>query len=184
MQKSHVHSAGDLGNSLEVPEHALVTVDMRLENFPVVDARLARRSRVGQHEPGLDLLRRHRHRFAMNAVRIQVNGADSAIERRVVILTAGRNANDLCLDVLSDDSHLLEREIAVGEAGEGSGGGNHERRRAGDARSRRRFGIGLHQQTFLRCKKLQQARCQREAETARPPQLVETREGLFPACVE
>ena len=66
----------------------------------------------------------------MNAVGVEVNGADSAVERGIVILATGGNLDDLRFDVLRDHAHLLEREVPVGEAGERGGGGDHERRRS------------------------------------------------------
>src|SRR5258705_3163444 len=37
MQKGDVHGAGDLSDSLEIAEDAFVPIDVRLEDFPVVD---------------------------------------------------------------------------------------------------------------------------------------------------
>ena len=80
----------------------------------------------------------------MNAIGIQMDSTDPAVERRIVILAAGGYADDLCLDVLRDDAHLLQRQIAVREAGQGRSGGDHQRRRSRDSRTRRRFGIGFN----------------------------------------
>ena len=125
-----MHRAGDFRDALEIAMHVFVAVDMRFKNFPIVYARLPGRTRVGQHEARFDFLRNDGNSFAVNAVGVKVNGADSAVERGIVILATGGNLDDLRFDVLRDHAHLLEREVPVGEAGERGGGGDHERRRS------------------------------------------------------
>ena len=125
-----MHRAGDFRDALEIAMHVFVAVDMRFKNFPIVYARLPGRTRVRKHEAGLDFLRNDGNSFAVNAVGVKVNGADSAVERGIVILATGGNLDDLRFDVLRDHAHLLEREVPVGEAGERGGGGDHERRRS------------------------------------------------------
>src|SRR5437763_373128 len=135
--------ARDGGDLLKVAKDVAVAVDVRLKNFPVVDAAPARRTGVSQDEARFDLVGRNRQPFATDAVGGQMNGADAAVERGIVILTAGGHMNQLRFDILRQLAQLFFIELAAGEAGEGSGGRDHERRRARDAGAGGRLGIGL-----------------------------------------
>src|SRR4029077_4042545 len=104
---------------------------------------------------------------------VEMNRTGSAIERGIVILTSGRHLNDLGLYVLGNYPHLLEREVAVGKAGQRGRAGDHERRRSGNASTGRGLGIRLHQETFLGSKKLQQPGAEREVETVGGAQRLE-----------
>ena len=126
-----------------------VAVDVSLEDLPVIDAGLARRSGVGEQKAHLDLFGRDRNGGAMDSVGIEMNGADAAVERGIVVLAAGGHADDLGLDVLGDDAQLFEIEIAAGEPRERGAGRDHERRGAGDARSGGGFGIRFEAQALL-----------------------------------
>ena len=103
-----VHGAGDFNDAFEVAEHPLVAIDVGLENFPIVDTGLARRAGVGQNKARLDFFRGDRDRLAMNAVRIEMDRARPSIKRGIVILAAGRDLDDLRLDVLGNHPHLLQ----------------------------------------------------------------------------
>src|SRR3954468_9263962 len=85
----------------------------------------------------------------MNAVSLEMNGTHAAIERRVIVLASGGDANELRLNVLSDHADLFQRELPPGEAGESGGGCNHQRGRAGDAGAGRRFGVGFESEAAL-----------------------------------
>ena len=50
LEQRLMHRPRDTCDSLEVPEHALVAVNVGFEDLPVVDARLPRRPGVGQNE--------------------------------------------------------------------------------------------------------------------------------------
>ena len=179
-----VHGARNFDDALEVSEHPLVSVDVRLEDFPIVDAGLPRRACVSQNKAGFEFLRSDCHRFAVDAVGIEMNRAGSSIERGIVILATGRHLDDLGLDVLGNHAHLLEREIAPGKAGQCGGAGDHERGRSGNAGTGRRLGIRLHQQTFLGCKKLQQAGAQGKMKTAGRAQSFKAGKLLLAAGVD
>ena len=94
-----------------------------------------------------------RYCLAVNAVGVQMDGADSSIERWIVVLAAGGHLDDLGLDILRDDAHLLLREVAAGKAGQCGGGGDHQRRRSRNAGAGGRLGIGLNQQPLLGAQK-------------------------------
>ena len=102
-----MHGTRDFRNTLEVAVDPFVTVDVGLEYFPIVDAGLPRRAGVGKYEARLDLFRRDRGRFAVNAVGVEVDGAHPAVESRIVVLAASGDLNDLRLNILGDHTHLL-----------------------------------------------------------------------------
>src|ERR1700748_2760959 len=106
-----MHATSNVGNSIEVAEHPLVTINVCLENFPIINARLPRSASVSQNETRLDLFRSHRHRFTVNAVGIQMNRADPSIKSWVVVLAPGGHVDDLGFDILGDDTHLFEGEV-------------------------------------------------------------------------
>ena len=101
---------------------------MRLEDLPVVDARLPGRPGIRQHKTTVEFLSRHEYGLVVDSVRPQVNGAHAAIQRRIVVLASGGHANQLGLDVLRDLANLLEIQVPAGEARQRGGGGNHQRR--------------------------------------------------------
>src|SRR3954463_13099921 len=72
-----------------------------------------------------------------------MNRTHAAVERGIVILASGRNADELRFHVLRDHANLFERELASSEAGEGGSSGDHQRGRAGDAGAGRGFGVGF-----------------------------------------
>ena len=108
-----MHGAGNFNDVLEVAEYPLVAVDVGLEDLPIVDAGLPRRAGVGQNKARLDFFRRDGYGFAVNAVGIEMYRAGSPVKRGIIILAAGGYLDDLGLDILGDDAHLLEGEVAV-----------------------------------------------------------------------
>src|SRR5437016_4365538 len=82
---------------------------------------------------------------AVIPIDVEVDSTDSAIESGIVILTPGGHVDDLRFDVLGDHPHLLPGKHAAGEAGQSSGGSDHQGRGAGDARAGRRLRIGFDQ---------------------------------------
>src|SRR6516162_1729085 len=112
-----------------------IAVDVLLEDFPVIDPRLPRRTRIEQNETLVHLIHWDRNGLARNSVNIEVNGAHSAIHGWVVILATGRNANQLRLDILRNHTNLLDIDFATDESCQSRGGANHHGRGTGDARS-------------------------------------------------
>ena len=182
--ESLVHGPCYFRDALEIPEYALVAVDMSLKNFPVVDARLAGRPGVRQHESRLNLLGQDWNNFAVNSVGIKTDGAHATVERRIVILTAGRHFNDLGFDVLGNNPHLLEREIAGSEARQRRRGGNHQSGRTRNSRSGWRFGVGLNQYALLRRKELKQPGGDGQPELISCPQVIKIRKMLLATCIQ
>ena len=108
-----------------------------------------------------------------------MNRAGAPIQSGIVILAAGGHADDLGLDILGDHPHLFEGKVAVGEACQGSGTGDHQGGGPGNSRSRRRLRVRLHQQAFFRREELQQPRRQREAKAFRYTQRLKTGKFFF-----
>src|SRR5262249_6882495 len=102
-----VHVARDLGYLSKVFEYTLVAVDMRFEDLPVVDARLALRSGIYQNKSRFDFLGRDVDCFAMNTVRIEMNCIHSTIKGGVIVLAAGWHTDELCFDILSNYTQLF-----------------------------------------------------------------------------
>src|SRR5258706_8870629 len=136
MRQGLMHAPRYLPDLVEVAEHSPVAVDMRLKNFPIIDARLPRGSSVSKHEARLDLLCWHRDRLAMDAVRLEVDRIHAPVERRVVVLAARRDLDELRFHGLRDHADLFALELAPRPAGERRRGRDHQRRRAGNARAR------------------------------------------------
>ena len=143
-----MHIAGEGDDFVEVTEDVAVAVDMGLEHFPVVDAGLAGRAGIGEQEAHLDFFRRDGHGSAANAIGIEIDGADAAVEGGIIILAAGGHADDLSLDVLGESTRSFSRsksrpvkraraaQVAIMRA-----------RRTGDASAGGRFGIGFETKT-------------------------------------
>ena len=74
-----MHGAGDFADALKVVEDLFVAVNVRFEYFPIVDARLARRSGIDQHKSPVQFFRRHAHGGMVNAIGIQMYGAHATI---------------------------------------------------------------------------------------------------------
>ncbi len=91
------------------------------------------------------------------------NGANAAVQRRVVILHAGGHANDLRLDVLCNLANFFRAMTGAGKAIEGAGGGDHQRGRTGNPGAGGRFGIGPQGEAGARTEETQQVGRQRQA---------------------
>src|SRR5437868_11723934 len=100
MEQGAVHGSCYLGNPLEISDHAFISVNMRLENLPIVNTGLPRRAGIGENKAGFDFLRHDGNSLPMDAIEIQVDCAHSAIKRGIVVLASSGNVNDLRFDVL------------------------------------------------------------------------------------
>ena len=117
-----------------------IAVDVPLGDLPVVRAGVARRAGVGEHDAALELARIDVERDAADAVDAELDRGDAAVQRRPIVLHAGRHADRLALDV---HRHLQQvardPSDAAGPAGERAADGDRQRRRAGDAGAGRRL---------------------------------------------
>src|SRR5437016_5266927 len=136
-----MHRLRNARDAVEITEDTAITVDVGLEDFPIIDARLARCTGIGQYETAVDLFGSNSDDLSMDAIGVEMNGAHAAEQCRIVILASGGHVDYLGFDVLGDHANLFMLQIPASEAGEGGCGGNHERRRSGNAGACRRFGM-------------------------------------------
>src|SRR5208337_7701 len=146
----------------EVALYFAVSVDVGFGDFPIVDTGIARRARVAQNDALIEVVEIHWYRDAPHARGSQLDGADAAIKRRVVILHARWNADDLRFHVLRDFADLLRAMAGAGESVERARARDHECRRSGDDRTRGSFGIRLHREAGGRPKEAQEVSRQRQ----------------------
>ena len=123
--------------------HALVAIDMSLKDFPVVNARFPRRSGVSQDESGFNFAWIDGHGLPTYPVGAQVNGADTSIQRRIVVLAAGGHLDNLRFDILGNHAYLLEPELVLCETGKRRRCRHHKRGGTRDSRPGRRFRMCL-----------------------------------------
>ena len=100
---------------------------------------VARRAGVGEDDAPLELARIDIERDAADAVDAELDRRDAAVERRTIVLHAGRHANRLALDVHRHLQQMFGILRRPGPAGERAADGNRQRRRPGDAGAGRRL---------------------------------------------
>ncbi len=112
---------------------------MPLGDFPIIGAGIARRAGVGQHDPLFQLPRIDVDGRARDTGDAQLDGRDAAVQRRPIILDAGRHPNRLALDV----HRHLQQMFGIGRrlrpARQGAADGDGQRRGSGNPRARRRL---------------------------------------------
>jgi len=139
-----MHGASDFADSLEIAKYAAVTVNVALEHLPVIDSALARSPSVGEDKAPINLISIAGDLLTMNAIYIQVHGADTAVERGIVILTASRDTDELSFDVLHNFPNLLAGELPSGKARQCRRRSDHKRRGPGDSGAGWGFGMSLN----------------------------------------
>ena len=108
-----------------------------------------------------------------------MHGAHAAVHRGIVVLATGGNADQLRFDVLRDDANLFQIELAPVKRAKRGAGGDHQRRRAGDARPGRRFRIGFQHESAVRLEEANQMGRQRVLVGLRRQQCVQVGEAFF-----
>ena len=73
---------GGVADALEAVEDVPVAVDVLLGDLPVVGARVARLARVAEHDAAFELAQVHVERHAVDAVDLELQRGDAAVERR------------------------------------------------------------------------------------------------------
>src|SRR5262245_14581438 len=111
---------GDLCNPLEVSKYHLVTVDMGFGHFPVVDPGISRLAGIGKHDAAIEIIEINRNLAPLDAGWSQINRTDASVHCRIVILAAGRNLDDLRLDILGNLPNLLDLVSAACQLVEGA----------------------------------------------------------------
>src|SRR5438874_2290083 len=149
-RKGHAHALSDFGNALKALLHRFFAANLRLEDFPVVDAVLAGLAGVTDHDAALKLIEIDAQFDAMLTARRKLDGGGAAKSGRVVVLGARGNVDDDGLGVAADVNPILftlpcsSKAIQRGANGHGHGAG------AADAGARGGFGIGYKREAALR----------------------------------
>ena len=84
------HGGGRVADALEAVEDEPVAVDVPLGDLPVVGAGIARLAGVAEDDPLLQLAEVDVERHAVDAVDLELQRGDAAVEGRPVVLQAGR----------------------------------------------------------------------------------------------
>src|SRR5258707_5961191 len=93
--ESQAHFLSYFGNALEAVLHSALAADVRLEDFPVVDAVLARLAGVSDHHAALEFVEIHAQFDAMLTAGREFNGGGATKGRRGMILCfRGKNYED------------------------------------------------------------------------------------------
>ena len=98
-QQRVAHLLGRIANALEDLKHFRVTVNVTLEDFPVIDSRKTRLAGVADHKAAIEFVFINRQMLALDPVSSQVNTRGRTVERRIIILDAGRNLDDCRFDI-------------------------------------------------------------------------------------
>src|SRR5882724_2051244 len=115
----------------------------------------------------------------MDAIGIEVNRADAAIQRRIVILASRGDFDQLGFHVLGDDANLFAVELLARIASQSRGGSDHQRGRAGNTRSGRRLRVCLDFKASVGRKEAHQMRRQWMLELARGTELAKVAKLFF-----
>src|SRR4030095_13484777 len=85
-QERVAHLLGRIANALKNFKEFRVTIDMALENLPVIDSRKTRLAGIANHKSAIDLVFINRQMLALDPVGSQVNTRGRTVERRIIIL--------------------------------------------------------------------------------------------------
>ena len=162
------HRRRRVANPFEAVEHAAVAVDVPLHDVPVVRPGVARFARVAQHETALQFRGVHVQRDAADAVDVELERGDAAIERRAVVLQSGGHPNRLRLDIHRDLQQRLRLVVRAVPLRQRRADGDVQRRGAGNARAGGGLGRG-RQRDPARFEEVDEER--QEAQLAAIPQL-------------
>src|SRR5215467_15117049 len=154
---------GNLGDTLEALLDRVFAADLSFEDLPIVNAVLARLSRVTNYDAAFEFIKINAQFDTTFAAGGKLNGRSSAKSRRVVVLRAGRDVNDDGFGVAADVNPILFAlpcpRIAVQRRADGHGHG------AGtpDASPGGSFRIRHQREAALRAEELGDFREQRKA---------------------
>src|SRR5262245_6776516 len=136
-QQRAAHRHRGVADPLKAVEDVPVTVDVALGDLPVVGARVSWRAGVGEHDSALELGYVDVQSDAPDPFHAELDRRDAAVQRRPIVLDAGRYADRLALHVHRD---LQERIGLAGLTRKPRQRATHrdrQRRRAGDTGARR-----------------------------------------------
>src|SRR5205823_1840677 len=128
-----------IANALEAVEDVAVSVDVALDDFPIVRAGVAGRGGFGEHDSLLELTRIDVGRDTVDSVPAQIDRGNAAIEGRTIILDAGGYAERLAFHVHRDVQQMVSVNRLIAPPRERRACRDGQRGRSGNARARRRF---------------------------------------------
>src|SRR5713226_4391643 len=134
---------------------------MRLKNFPVVDAVLARLAGVSNHHTALEFVEIDAQFDAMLTARREFDGRGATEGGRVMILRSGRNIDDDGFRVAADVDPVDFALPRSGEAVKSGANGHGHGAGAADACACGSFGIGGERKTAQRAEELSDFREER-----------------------
>src|SRR2546422_9060291 len=109
------HLLSDVGNALQAVLHGELAADVRLVDFPVVYAVLARFPGIADHHTALEFVQVHAQFNAMLTAGWEFDGSGAAEGRRVVILGSGGHIDDDGFGVAADVDPI---DLALARSGE------------------------------------------------------------------
>src|SRR5262245_11841808 len=136
-QQRAAHRYRGVADPLEAVEDVPVTVDVALSDLPVVGARVSWRAGVGEHDPALELGYVDVHSDAPDPLHAELDRRDAAVQRRPIVLNAGRHADRLALHVHRDLQQRVGIAGLTGKPGQRATHRDRQCRGAGDTGARR-----------------------------------------------
>src|SRR5579864_3505019 len=122
------HGSRDGSDDFKIPVDLFFAVDMRFEDFPVVDSGLPRLACVANHQPAFQFSEIHAQRLALFSSRLEKYRACSAKGWRIVILRSGWHADHNRFDIPADVNPVRSAQFRASEPVEC--GANRHRHRA------------------------------------------------------
>src|SRR5262245_37155746 len=96
------HRDGSVTDALEAIEDVPIAIDVPFHDLPVVGAGKMRLTGVAQHDASFELGQIHAQRDAAHSVGIELDGGESAIERRAVVLQSRGHVDGSRFDIHCD----------------------------------------------------------------------------------
>src|SRR5215467_7498192 len=152
--EGQAHGLCHFGDPLKVASHRFLTVDMRLENLPVVYTRLPGLAGVAENQALFELAHVETQFHPALATRRQLNRRRSSERGRVVILGAGGHFDDDTLGIAADVDPVHFALARRREPVERGANGHGHRGRTADPGARRSFRIRSQGESTLRGEKL------------------------------
>src|ERR1019366_1236123 len=147
------HLLRDSGNFRKVACNSLVAIDLRLENFPIIDSGLAWLAGIANDEARFEVCGIYLQGFAEFSARAQMNRAHSAKRRRIMILRTGGYVNHHRFGVAADVNPISAAFFRAGELIERGANRHGHGAGAANARACWRFRIRSESESCARLEK-------------------------------
>src|SRR5215471_5395786 len=148
------HGLRHFRDALEIGANLLLAVDVRLEYFPVVDARLPRLAGVAKYEAPFEFASVEAQFNTAFATGRKFDSSGAAECRRIVVLRSGGNFDDDPFRVAADVDPIHFALPGRGKTVQRGTNGDGHCARAAYAGSSRRLGIGSQREAALRFEEL------------------------------